>query len=369
MFLSDPTPALPFVVGLIAALALTPLARVLAVRTGDIDRPVGLKIHTRPTPLMGGLAVYLAFALACVVGVPLDHAAVRGILLGGAIAVFVGLADEFLNLPPLVHLAGHVLAAVATIVGGVSVISTLSVPTGGLYHPGLRIPIVVGVVLTIVWLVGMINVVNFLDGLDGLASGLVGIAVLFLAAWEADPARFGLPVEAHHANVDLLLPLALGGALIGFLPYNWNPASIFLGDSGSMFLGLAVGAMAIVGPAKLATTLLLLLIPVLDVAWAIVRRQLRGRSFLAGDKQHVYHRMLELGMTHTTTVLLFYGICVALGVIDLLLVKQWKLLAFAVLAILTGAVFIYLEVKASRQGRADKKLNVEAPAAATGSRD
>ncbi|GAC1511468.1 MAG: hypothetical protein NVS2B16_12930 [Chloroflexota bacterium] len=118
--------------------------------------------------------------------------------------------------------------------------------------------------------------------------------------------------------------------------------------------------MAIVGPAKLATTLLLLLVPVLDVAWAIVRRQLRGRSFLAGDKQHVYHRMVELGLSHTSTVLLFYGICIALGVTDLLLVKQWKLLAFVLLAAVTAALFIYLEVKATRAATARARSDVVA---------
>ncbi len=117
------------------------------------------------------------------------------------------------------------------------------------------------------------------------------------------------------------------------------------------------------GPAKLATALLFLLIPVLDVAWAIVRRRLRGKSFLTGDKQHVYHRMLELGMSHSSTVLLLYGICAALSVLDVLLYKQWKLLAFVVLAAITASLFIYLEIRATRASQVTRVDGSRAPAA------
>jgi UDP-N-acetylmuramyl pentapeptide phosphotransferase/UDP-N-acetylglucosamine-1-phosphate transferase len=147
---------------------------------------------------------------------------------------------------------------------------------------------------------------------------------------------------------ELVLPLALAGALLGFLPYNWHRASIFLGDSGSVFLGLALGALSIIGPAKLGTALLVLIIPILDVAWAVVRRRMQGRSFLAGDKQHVYHRMLHLGVRYTHVVLLFYLICAVLGTIDLLLYRFQKLLAFVLLVLLVSAVFVLLETRAQR---------------------
>jgi UDP-N-acetylmuramyl pentapeptide phosphotransferase/UDP-N-acetylglucosamine-1-phosphate transferase len=192
----------------------------------------------------------------------------------------------------------------------------------------------------------MMNTINFLDGLDGLATGVAAIAAILLAVWASEAHRFLLP--GSHPE-ELVLPLALAGALLGFLPYNWHRASIFLGDSGSMFLGLALGSLAIIGPAKLATALLVLIIPVLDVAWAIVRRQLRGRSFLAGDKQHVYHRMLEVGMSHTQVVLSFYLLCIVLAVLDLSLLKLDKLIAFVAVAILLGAAFILLETTADRR--------------------
>jgi UDP-N-acetylmuramyl pentapeptide phosphotransferase/UDP-N-acetylglucosamine-1-phosphate transferase len=197
-------------------------------------------------------------------------------------------------------------------------------------------------------MVGMMNTMNFLDGLDGLTAGVSAIAALLLAAWATYAAsRFLLPVTPQHEY--LFLPLALAGATLGFLPFNWHVAHIFLGDSGSMFLGLALASLSIVGPAKLGTALLILLIPGLDVAWAIVRRQLQGRSFLTGDKQHVYHRMLEMGMSHTQTVLTLYSLCLILAALDLWLIKLYKLIAFALLAALTITIFVFLEVRATHE--------------------
>lgn len=336
----------PVLAGFAAAVVLTPLVRWLAFRTGDIDLPIGQKIHQRATPLMGGAAIYVAFALAVLALVPLTTPVI-GLLVGGLAAVAVGLLDEFLDLPPLVHLAGQITAALIAITAGVGVVQTVSLPWVSLLSPGRSIPFALGFGLTLFWLVGMMNTVNFLDGLDGLASGVVGLAALLLAVWAAEPQRFFLPAAAHRE--DLLLPLAFAGALLGFLPYNWRRASIFIGDSGSMFLGLALGALSIIGPAKLGTALLILIIPVLDVAWAIVRRHVRGRSFLSGDKQHVYHRMLELGLGHTTTVLVLYSLCLSIGVLDLLLVKMAKLVAFIVIALAASAAFVLMERHASRR--------------------
>jgi UDP-GlcNAc:undecaprenyl-phosphate GlcNAc-1-phosphate transferase len=339
-------------------MALSPVARLAAQRLGVMDRPVGIKIHDRPTPLMGGAAMYVAFALATVVVLPLTHA-VTGLLLGGLVAVTVGLIDERLTLNPLWHLLGQCAAAAAAIVGGVGVIGSVSIPICSLTCPGLRIPAALGLLATLLWLVGMINTVNFLDGLDGLAAGIVALAALLLAAWAAEPQRFYLVPSAHHE--DLLLPLALAGAILGFLPYNWHRARMFMGDSGSTFLGLAIGALAIVGPAKLATALLVLIIPVLDVAWAIVRRRLQGRSFASADKHHFYHRMLHLGLGYRSTVLSLYALCFGIGLLDLLLVKAAKLVAFVAVAAGPAAALVVLEARAgSRIGSAPLALKTEA---------
>ncbi len=337
---------LPLLVGFGAALVLTPMARWVALRTGDLDLPIGPKIHQHATPLMGGVAIYLAFAVTITALVPIS-APVIGLLLGGLTAIAVGLLDEFLNLPPLLHLAGQIGAALVAIAAGVGIVRTVSMPFSSLSTPGQHISLWFGLALTVFWLVGMMNTVNFLDGLDGLATGVVALAALLLAIWASEPQRFYLSVT--HRD-DVLLPLAFVGALLGFLPFNWHRAKIFIGDSGSMFLGLTLGGLSIIGPAKLGTALLILIIPVLDVAWAIGRRRLRGRSFLSGDKQHVYHRMLELGLGHTSTVLLLYVLCLAIGALDLYLIKLAKLLAFVILAAVATAGYVLLERRATWRG-------------------
>jgi UDP-GlcNAc:undecaprenyl-phosphate GlcNAc-1-phosphate transferase len=220
---------------------LTPLARRVAVLIGSIDAPVGLKIHKHATPLMGGVAVFLAFASAAAFALPLSHPVI-GLLCGGAIATAVGVADEKYSLSPLVHLAGHIVAASVAIVAGLGTITTISLPFSSLIAPGYRLPEVVGLFLTILWLVGMMNTINFLDGLDGLVTGVGAEVAIVLAIWASEPDRFYLPASIHHE--DLLLPLALLGALLGFLPYNWHTAKIFLGDSGAMFIGLALGSFS-----------------------------------------------------------------------------------------------------------------------------
>lgn len=335
----------PLCVGLVASLALTPVARRVAFMTGTLDLPVGMKIHSTATPLLGGVAVYLGFSIATVVTLPLAGPVI-GVLLGGLAAIVIGVLDERLTLPPLVHLVAQIVAALVAIIAGLGIIRSVSSPFGGLTAAGIQLPGAIGLVVTLVWLVGMMNTVNFLDGLDGLATGVVAIAAILLAIWASEPQRFFL--TGSHRE-ELVLPIALTGALLGFLPYNWHRARIFLGDSGSMFLGLALGALSIIGPAKLATALLVLIIPVLDVAWAIVRRRMRGRSFLSGDKQHVYHRMLELGMTHTQVVSAFYLLCGVLSVLDLALLKMEKLIAFVAVTTLVGVAFVLLETTASRR--------------------
>lgn len=326
----------PGLVAFAVSVAATPLAIRLARTLGVIDHPVGAKIHLLPTPLLGGLAIFAAFLLGCAVFLPVAGP-VRGIILGGAIAIGVGVLDDKLNLPPLLHLGGQALAAVVTVTTGVGIVKTISNPfaSSALIAHGegnYVIPAVLGLGFTLFWIVGMMNTVNFLDGLDGLSTGVGAITAILLALWAAN----------HHA--DLALPAVLAGALLGFLPFNWNPAKIFIGDSGAMFLGLALASISITAPAKIGTALLILVIPVLDVAWAIVRRYLKGKSFLSGDKQHVYHRMIEVGMSPRVTVLSLYALCIALALPDLLLPRLVKLAAFVLVGLATAGAFIWLEI-------------------------
>jgi UDP-GlcNAc:undecaprenyl-phosphate GlcNAc-1-phosphate transferase len=348
----------PLLVAFVSAVLLTPVAERVAIRYRVMDKPIGQKIHKLPMPLLGGLAVYAAFVIASALFLPLKGP-VLGIVVGGGVAVAVGIIDDRFNLSPLVHLAGQFLAAVVTVVVGVGIVRFVSIPWGplnGHYCPphitaahqcstgSWQVPAVIGLAFTLLWMVGMMNAVNFLDGLDGLSTGVCAITAALLAVWASHLQNFIANPTATFHHADFLLPTILLGALLGFLPFNWHPARIFIGDSGVMFVGLGLATFSILGPAKIGLALLVLAIPILDVAWAIVRRQLAGRSFLAGDKQHVYHRMLELGMSHTSTVLSLYALCLALAVADYAATKLVKLAAFAVVTVVTIIAFIYLEV-------------------------
>jgi UDP-GlcNAc:undecaprenyl-phosphate GlcNAc-1-phosphate transferase len=351
----------PLAGGLALSALLTPAARRLATRTGNLAAPTGGRIHARPTPLMGGFAVYVAVAVIALVFLP-PSGPVVGLLAGGLAAVIVGLIDEYRSLPPLLHLAGQLAAAVIAVSAGIGVVRHISLPTTALTHPGYELPFIVGAVGTVIWLVLMMNTVNFLDGMDGLAGGVGALAALLLAGWALEPHPY-LPFTTPH-HEDIILPLALAGALLGFLLFNWNPARIFLGDSGSMFLGIALASLSIVGPTKFGTALVVMMIPVLDVAWAIVRRRMRGRNFLSGDKEHVYHRMLHLGIGYRTTVLLLYFLVLALAILDLALSKLDKLVAFVILAAVMSAAFVVLEIRASRHQSAARKDSGVKPAVA-----
>lgn len=366
---------------LVVAAVLVPLGIRLAWRLDVVDRPVGNKIHARPTPLMGGVAVTVAFLVVALLsgyllGFLFDarthglNGALAGLLLGCALAGLLGFVDELRTLPPRLHFLGQVGVVVAALLAGFPRIEQVSNPfhnlndltsSGSVYlsqllgfghghvvhgDPAPAVTLVVGALFTVFWIVGMMNTVNFLDGLDGLAGGVCAIAALFLGLWAVHMTRIGF--HPTHANQDVALPLILCGAILGFLIFNWAPARVFMGDSGAMFMGFALGALSIFGQVKLGTALLLLIVPIMDVAWAIVRRLLGRRSFASGDKHHIYHRMLELGMSRRSVVLAFYALCIALGVIDLNLFKRQKLEADAIVAVLAATGAVVLEVRGRR---------------------
>ena len=342
----------------------------IALRFGILDRPVGNKIHRRATPMLGGVAMAIAFLVTSsafpTLQRPWQDQALAGLLTGCALATLLGVIDEVWCLPARWHLVGQIVVVLAAIGVGFPLIREVSnplLPVNGTRSASISLvgaigPVaatVVGIAFTVFWIVGMMNTINFLDGLDGLAGGVSAFAALFLGLWAVIVVRNGYPPT--HDNQNVILPLLLCGAVAGFLPFNWAPARVFMGDSGAMFIGFALGGLSIFGPVKLGTALLVLLVPILDVAWAIVRRVLSGRSLMVGDKHHVYHRMIELGFSRRTTVLAFYALTLALGVVDLSLVKLAKLIAFILLALAAGAGLVLLEIR-GRQAAA----GVQAPA-------
>jgi len=324
----------------VAALAMTPLVRRLALRYGFVDVPDARpkKLHRAPTPRLGGVALYVAFVVGLGLALllrgrvtatedPLELARVAGCLAGATVVFLVGVLDDRWELGPAAQFGGQFVAAALAMAAGI-VIWSVNNPLGGTWE----FPVYVAVPFTIFWLVGAMNAVNWLDGLDGLAAGVGGIAALIFALHSLNMGQYSVA----------LLPLALAGALLGFLPYNFHPARIFLGG-GAPLLGFLLGALSIMGGTKGATLLLVLGIPILDVAWLILRRLLQGRSPLRGSREHLHHRLLDLGLSQPAIVLLYYAFTVLLGGLALVLAAPiYKLAALVVGGIVLVGVLTLL---------------------------
>lgn len=332
------------------------LVKRVAVKVGAIDYPSKIKIHKKPTPRLGGVAVFLAFLFLVVfdliwghriVGEALEMKHVLGLLIGGAIIVGTGVIDDVRGLKPGYKFLGQVIAALVVIFSGIG-IDFLTSPFGSSLELDLiRIPVgflessfqivLLADLFALIWILGMVNTANFLDGLDGLVGGIGLIAsfVLFFLSLRPEVSQ---PEVAYLAAV-------FGGAILGFLIFNFHPAKIFAGDSGAMLIGFVIGTLAIINGAKIATALLIMGFPILDVAWAILRRLIKGKSPFKGDKKHFHHRLLELGLSQRQAVLVFYFFGICFGLAAFLLQGSWlKMIALLILGGLMMGI-TYLVVK------------------------
>jgi UDP-GlcNAc:undecaprenyl-phosphate/decaprenyl-phosphate GlcNAc-1-phosphate transferase len=336
--------ALPWMIvtfGIAAALALvlTPVVRRLVIRHGVVDRPEARRVNTIPIPRAGGLAVAAAFLTVAAVFLVLNEregyvptpflltdGELAALLLGGAGAAALGALDDYFDLRArwqlFIQLA---LAAFAVWLGiGIEVINN---PFGG---GAIRLDGLVAVGFTIFWIVGMMNSINWIDGLDGLSSGIALIAAVTLGL-------ISLTTQVAQPLIAVLC-FGLAGALLGFLRWNFHPASIFAGTSGVQFIGFTIAILSILGSAKIAVALLVLGVPIIDTFWIIVRRLAERRSPFSPDRSHIHHRMLDLGLSHRQTVLLIYGICIVLALLALLLSGANQLYAFVGVFLVFGLV-------------------------------
>ncbi|RKO65669.1 MraY family glycosyltransferase [Desulfofundulus salinus] len=332
-------------------LAATPWVRRQAFRWGAVDRPNARKVHKGVMPRLGGLAVYAGFVTA-VLATMQPTRSLYGLLLGMTLIMLLGALDDIRGLSPRVKLAGQVAAALVLLPLGVQVYFVTNPFNGHIIDLGW-----LGIPITIFWVVAVTNAVNLIDGLDGLAGGVSCIAALTMAVvgwtqWQV----FG----AAGQREIIMLALMLAAALLGFLRYNFHPAKIFLGDSGSMLLGYTLAVMAIMGLTKSVTAvsvlvpLVILGIPLLDTFFAVLRRYHRHRPIFQPDKEHLHHQLLALGLSHRQAVLVIYGISALLGasavVLNLVATDQ----ALALLVIL-AVVVIAAANKVGVIGRAPEK--------------
>lgn len=313
--------------------ALTPLVRLAAVRTGFVELPSERRIHKEPLPLGGGVALFAAFWTTVLAALPFERD-LLGLAIASALILLVGLIDDAVELRWYVKLAGQVAAAAIAIGCGIKIEFVTHPLSGETVYIGWW-----GVPLTLLWLVALANMVNLIDGLDGLAAGVSTIASLPLFLIAASLGRW----EAA------LMTVALGGAAFGFLPYNFNPARIIMGDSGAMFLGFTLGAISVEGALKGATTLafvvpiLALGLPIFDTVFSIARRIAGGRPFYMADRDHLHHRLLALGLSQRQAVLTLYALSslMAGGAILAIDMEAGRLasLGFLAAAVLGAALF------------------------------
>jgi UDP-GlcNAc:undecaprenyl-phosphate GlcNAc-1-phosphate transferase len=329
-----------FVTAFILALIITPLSARLGYHFNLTAQPGGRRVHQGEMPRIGGVALFAGFVGAGLLVFtlsafhiwsplsPEDGKLLRGVLLGSIMVFAFGLWDDARELSAWPQFAAQFAAALLAI-GFDIIVERATLPIFGY----LEFPAWITYPLTIFWIVGMMNTVNWLDGLDGLAAGVAAIASLLFA------------VHAYSLGQSMvaLFPLALAAACLGFLPFNFHPARVFMGSSGSMLLGFALASLSILAPAKVATALLVLGIPILDVIWLIIQRwRQRGNPIIAG-RDHLHYRLLDLGLTQRQIVLLYYTFCATFGLLALLIEDRlFKLVALAVMSGMTLALLWWL---------------------------
>ena len=309
-----------FFAALLATYFATPVVRLFAAKINAVDVPDDRKVHAAPIPCLGGLAIYAGFLLALLIalvlanlaGIKLNLAVILGIVFSSTILLVVGIVDDVRGLRPTTKLIWQIAAAAVVIYLGVE-ISFISNPFNGIWLLGIF-----AVPLTLLWVVGITNAMNLIDGLDGLAAGVTAISALTL---------FFVALRTHQPGAALLM-LALAGAVLGFLRFNFFPASIFLGDSGSMFLGFVLAAASIIGVLKttlvvaLVIPVLILGVPIFDTLFAIGRRLSKGRHPFEADNKHIHHMLLRAGFNKREAVLAIYIACFLLSFIALIMALQ-----------------------------------------------
>ena len=324
-----------FAAAVIVSLLATPAVIKLAKKTGAMDAPNARKVHKKPVPRIGGLAIYAGFISAIIfvaIKFGLDGEQLQeivGLILSGSLIVALGLIDDYKNLPARVKLLGQIFAATILVLFFGVRIDFVTDPFGGYFYlEWFAIP------ATIFWLVGLTNTVNLIDGLDGLAAGVASIASMTIMLVALD----------QNLILVAILTAALAGSAVGFLKYNFNPAEIFMGDTGSMFLGFMLAGISVTGSVKSVATIALIVpifalgLPILDTTFAIVRRFRGGVPIFKPDKGHLHHRLLSVGFSQRQAVLLMYVISALFGLSAIAMTEVSRQVAVVILLIIIVAI-------------------------------
>jgi UDP-GlcNAc:undecaprenyl-phosphate GlcNAc-1-phosphate transferase len=335
---------LVFVISLGISYLLTPLMRKIALKTGILSKPGPRAVHTRSIPYLGGLAIYLAFIVGALVVLKVNQQfrmgfsqKLAGLFIAGTFIVLLGLWDDVKNIRPITKLIGQIVSALILFAYGFRV-ELLTNPFTG---TEMQLPLLLSILITIAWIVGLVNAMNLIDGLDGLAAGIVFIVAGSL-----------LFIDLFLNNyITVFLLAALAGSALGFLRFNFYPAKIFMGDAGSMSLGLILASIALVeSQHKSATATVLLVpitaltIPIYDTFMAFFRRLFKKGSIFKADKKHLHHRLLSTGLTQKQIVLFMYLVTLYLGVFAFLFVLIPNEYALVLLVLLALGLFMATRV-------------------------
>ena len=343
--------SIAFLLAFITAFVVTPYTIRLANKVGAIDIPEKRRINEEPRPRLGGIAVIIGFLVSCIYlltimtlektfnpfGEEQYFHKLIGLLLGIIILAIFCYIDDVKGLPALVKLLGQTIAAVVVVSFGTK-IDNLTIP---FLEQTLDINNSIYIyILSVGWIIGITNAINLIDGLDGLSSGITLISCFSLII---------VFTMNQSPIIAIILITALAGAIVGFLPYNFNPAKTFIGDTGAQFLGFSLAVISILGTAKtytllvLISPLIILALPICDTVFAIIRRIIKGRSIkavFAPDTGHLHHKLMKKGYTQKQAVLILYGISACLGMFAIILLESgiWKAISFALMVIAIIAV-------------------------------
>lgn len=311
-----------FILAFTLSSVATPFAKKIAFKIGAVAYPNERTMHTKPTAVAGGLAIFFGFIVTVLLFVPSigydQMTQFSGLIVGATLITVVGLLDDIYGLSPRIRIVFQVLAALIAIFTGTS-ITSISVP----FIESGRIEFgILSNVITMFWIVGLTNAVNFIDGLDGLAAGIASIAS---AALMIIAILFGDPIVA---GFGIVLTASLTGACLGFLPHNFNPATIFMGDTGSTFLGYALAVISIQTMLKTYTALTLIVavivlaLPIFDTTFAVFRRAINRRPISEADRGHFHHRLVDRGLSPKKAVITLYIISGSFGIVAILITMQ-----------------------------------------------
>lgn len=341
-----------FAVSFLISLAATPLAIKIAPKIGAVDVPKDdRRMHTKTMPRFGGIAIYLGSVISMILLLPMaNDKHMTGIWIGATLIFVMGVVDDIKGISAKNKLIGQILCAGILWYSGICISFVTNPLTGHLVY----FPTAISIIVTILWIVGVSNTINLIDGLDGLAAGVSFIATMIIAY-----------IAYIHGRYEITMAfMAIAGSCLGFLPYNFHPAKIFMGDGGALYLGFMIASISVLSPMKSATVIATILpifvlaLPIFDTAFAIVRRYLDGKPIMQPDKGHLHHRIMAVGMGQKRTVLTLYAISGVMGVASVLISRD--LFLDAVLLIIAAGTLVYVFMKDQGIGKPFKENRISA---------